>query len=128
MRRIRTFTTGLLTCALLLVSCGGDDDPEADLDPTGSVTEQGPVGLDPTEGPAATADPTTDPASPTPRPTATTPTASGEVYEVQSGDTLSGIAQRFNTTVEALVEANGLDDPNALFPGDELTIPAGPPE
>lgn len=126
MRRIRNFTTGLLTCALLLVGCGDDDDGiDADLDPTDAATEQGPANVDPTEGPATTAP--ADTPSPTPETTATTPTASGEVYEVQSGDTLSGIAQRFDTTVEALVEANGLDDPNALFPGDELTIPATAP-
>jgi LysM repeat protein len=58
--------------------------------------------------------------SPSPSPS---PSPAGEVYVVKSGDTLSDIAQRFDTTVEAIVEANDLDDPDTLAIGDELRIP-----
>lgn len=47
----------------------------------------------------------------------------GPVYIVQPGDTLTGIAQTFGTTVEALASANGIADPSALFPGTALVIP-----
>lgn len=46
------------------------------------------------------------------------------LYTVQSGDTLSGLAERFNTTVDELVAANGLTDPNSLQPGQTLLIPS----
>ncbi len=44
-------------------------------------------------------------------------------YRVQEGDTLSAIAVRFDTTVDALVEANDLDDPDSLTLGQRLSIP-----
>ncbi|CAN5590110.1 MAG: LysM peptidoglycan-binding domain-containing protein [Actinomycetota bacterium] len=44
-------------------------------------------------------------------------------YRVRQGDTLSAIALRFDTTVRALVEANDLDDPDALTLGQRLSIP-----
>lgn len=44
-------------------------------------------------------------------------------YEVASGDTLSGIAQRFGTTVAALQEENGLDG-DGIMAGQRLVIPA----
>lgn len=47
----------------------------------------------------------------------------GPTYIVESGDTLSAIARRFGTTVEAMVVANGIEDPSKLYPGAELTIP-----
>lgn len=49
------------------------------------------------------------------------------VHEVESGDTLGSIAQRYGTTVAAIMQANGLDDPDRLAPGDRLRIPADPP-
>ncbi len=48
---------------------------------------------------------------------------SGPVYVVVEGDTLTAIAVKFGTTVEALVEANGISDPSVLFPGMALVIP-----
>jgi len=47
----------------------------------------------------------------------------GPIYIVEPGDTLSGIARRFGTTLDAMIEANGIEDPSKLYPGAELTIP-----
>jgi LysM repeat protein len=44
------------------------------------------------------------------------------VYVVQPGDTLYGIAERYSTSVEAIVAANGLTD-TQIFVGQELGIP-----
>jgi LysM repeat protein len=49
--------------------------------------------------------------------------ASGPVYIVQSGDTLSSIAVRFNILVNDLMAANPSVDPNALAVGQQLVIP-----
>lgn len=43
-------------------------------------------------------------------------------YTVQSGDTLSGIAHRYNTTYRYLADLNGLSNPNLIYPGQVLTI------
>ncbi|HRN51237.1 MAG TPA: peptidoglycan DD-metalloendopeptidase family protein [Anaerolineales bacterium] len=44
-------------------------------------------------------------------------------YPVQSGDTLSSIALRFNTSVDEIVRASNLANPNNLNVGDILIIP-----
>jgi lipoprotein-anchoring transpeptidase ErfK/SrfK len=46
-------------------------------------------------------------------------------YTVQRGDSLSSIAARFSTTVAALMQLNGLTDPNFLYVGQVLTIIQG---
>jgi murein DD-endopeptidase MepM/ murein hydrolase activator NlpD len=45
------------------------------------------------------------------------------MYVVKSGDTLSTIADENGTTVQALVEANDIGNPNLIRIGDELVIP-----
>ena len=67
--------------------------------------------------------PTGDSASPTPAPTVAPPAASS--YTVQRGDTLGRIAQRFNTTISAIVQANNIRNPNLIFSGQVLQIPGG---
>lgn len=42
---------------------------------------------------------------------------------VQSGDTLSRIAALNNTTVAALVRANNIQNPDLIFPGQQIVIP-----
>ena len=44
-------------------------------------------------------------------------------YIVKSGDTLSGIAAEFNTTVSELVDLNDISNPNLIYPGEILKIP-----
>jgi LysM repeat protein len=45
------------------------------------------------------------------------------VHIVVAGETLSGIARRYETTVEALVNANNFLNPNRLSVGQHLIIP-----
>lgn len=42
---------------------------------------------------------------------------------VEAGDTLSALARRHGTTVEAIAKANGIADPNAIQAGRMLTLP-----
>lgn len=44
------------------------------------------------------------------------------VITVSRGDTLSGIASRYNTTVAALARINGISDPDLIYAGQTLTI------
>lgn len=62
---------------------------------------------------------------PEPEPTAT---RAPPIYVVQPGDTLSTIAERFQTTVEALVAANDIVDPALIEVGQKLVIPTEHPE
>lgn len=59
---------------------------------------------------------------PVAEPSASTP-VTGSTYVVQYGDTLSGIACRFGVTIDALVRANGLLNPNWIYAGQRLIIP-----
>ena len=47
---------------------------------------------------------------------------------MQSGDTLGEIAQRYSVSVEQLVQANKLTNPDALEVGQMLVIPVVPPQ
>jgi murein DD-endopeptidase MepM/ murein hydrolase activator NlpD len=53
---------------------------------------------------------------------ATASWAFAETITVRPGDTLWALAQRYDTSVEALMEANGLSRPD-LRPGDSLALP-----
>ncbi|WP_102280014.1 LysM peptidoglycan-binding domain-containing protein [[Lactobacillus] timonensis] len=48
-----------------------------------------------------------------------------QYYTVQSGDTLSGIASSYNTTVNTLANLNGLSNPNMIYVGQRLLLHAG---
>ncbi len=45
-------------------------------------------------------------------------------YVIQAGDTLSGIAVRLGTTVYALMIANNIANPNLIYAGMRLVVPA----
>jgi LysM repeat protein len=65
-----------------------------------------------------TVEPTT---APTAAPDVVLPTPT--VYVVKLGDTLGSIAQRFEVTLEALMAANDITNPNVLSVGQSLIIP-----
>lgn len=44
-------------------------------------------------------------------------------YTVQKGNTLSGIAQKYGTTVRELVILNNIKNPNLIYPGEEFKVP-----
>lgn len=48
--------------------------------------------------------------------------SSATVYTVKAGDTLSGIAQKFGTTVSYLVSINGISNPNLIYVGQVLKV------
>ncbi|MCY3978973.1 MAG: LysM peptidoglycan-binding domain-containing protein, partial [Chloroflexi bacterium] len=50
--------------------------------------------------------------------------AAFDTYIIQSGDSLYGIAQRFNTTVETLMAVNSLSGDGRIIAGQALLIPA----
>jgi LysM repeat protein len=68
-----------------------------------------------------------------PQPTATSPDVTPPalpllvVYAVQPGDSLSSIAIKYGTTVDAIMTANNLASPDLIYPGQELEIPVGTP-
>lgn len=48
--------------------------------------------------------------------------STSEYYVVKSGDTLSGIATRYNTTVYRLQQLNGIKNANLIHVGDKLRV------
>jgi len=55
--------------------------------------------------------------------TTTPPPSSSTTYTVKSGDTLSAIAARYNTTVSSIAAANNITNVNLIRVGQVLTIP-----
>ena len=49
---------------------------------------------------------------------------SAGTYTVRQGDTLWGIARRYNTTVSALASLNRIANPDLIYPGQVLRLPA----
>ncbi|WP_270635049.1 LysM peptidoglycan-binding domain-containing protein [Limosilactobacillus mucosae] len=54
--------------------------------------------------------------------TTTNTEASAASYTVKSGDTLSGIANQYNTTVNQIVSLNQLSNPNLIYVGQVLKL------
>jgi len=71
--------------------------------------------------PIATPVPAQPTATSTPVPS--TPTPAPVIHVVQPGESLSGIAFEYKLPVEALAEANGIQDPNVIQVGQKLVIP-----
>ena len=127
--------------AFLLVSmpggCGDDndiddetsDDAEAIAEPTPppmmDIVEPEPGDLDPPDEPAGDQENgNTGNADDNGAEAAEEDTGAPDgVHVVQQGDTLYGIAVQYSVSMDALMEANNMDDPNQLQVGQELQIP-----
>jgi LysM repeat protein len=57
-----------------------------------------------------------------PSPVTAAPATAGR-YTIVAGDTISGIAGRFNTSTQAILSANGLGWSSIIYPGQSLAIP-----
>lgn len=102
----RTVLLAVAAVALVLPACGDDgaEEPVPTSPPTATATETA------TEVQAEA-------------PEAEEPEPEQQTYRVRSGDTLSSIARRFDTTVRALVRLNDIDNPNKIRAGQELKVP-----
>ena len=77
--------------------------------------------------PPPTTAPPTGPPTTTPKPTKS-PEATSFIYVVKAGDTLSKIADMFHVLQQAILDANPeITDPNQIFIGQEIVIPAPAP-
>ena len=47
------------------------------------------------------------------------------IHTVQSGDTLNRISQQYDVSIDDIMAANGLTDPNVISVGQQLVIPVG---
>jgi LysM repeat protein len=77
------------------------------------------------ETPSPTSPPDTAPpnGTPTAEPTAGSTAVASRTYKVKKGDTLFAIAQRFDTTVAAIIKLNKIKDPALIHAGLVLKIP-----
>jgi LysM repeat protein len=79
-------------------------------------------------GSTATAPAAAVPAAPALAPVPTSPASTARTYHtVQPGENLFRIALRYGMTVDVIVAANNLANPNAVQVGQKLLIPAGSP-
>lgn len=123
----------LLGCAFFATAClpfvgdGSDDEatPTPDQIPTvipvDSATPQAATSPVPTLQPLATRQPQATSAPPS-----CTPRNDWPIYTIQAGDTLYSIAQRTETTVDAIVAANCLGDANVIRTNQEIRVPRQP--
>ncbi len=117
---------GVLFLALLLLpnfAGGGSDSELPSLQQSPSTTTSDVAeSIQPPAAESLVAEPSEPVAAPPPA--ETTLTSDGGVYVIESGDTIWDIASRFGTTVEAIVEANDMENPAELQVGQEIVIPA----
>lgn len=102
--RTRRWAIGLVA-VLAIAACGGGEGDAAATDaPTAAATAAGEQATT-----AASRDAATE--------------SGRRTYVVEPGDTLTSIAERFDTTVEAIVRTNDIDDPDVIDVGVEFVIP-----
>lgn len=114
-----------------IVSAVSPAAPETTEPGSGAVVTSAPAGgTAVASGPTATSapgGPTAEP-PPTEAPTAEPPppdsgTGNYVWYTVQRGDTVYSIARRYGSSVNAIVQANGLTDASQIYAGQKLKIP-----
>src|SRR5262249_15237283 len=66
----------------------------------------------------------TAPQNPTPVPVAAVISGQQNTHTVRFGETLLHIAQRYGTTMQAIMSVNGISNPNRIYAGQQLVIPA----
>ena len=49
-------------------------------------------------------------------------------HTVAPGDTLFGIARKYNTTMENILKFNTISNPNLIHVGQRIVVPLSPPE
>jgi LysM repeat protein len=112
---VEKFNLGPDGIALILLLNPYDEAAGTGIDPSTAIVYPGQVIWIPYPGmPLPTA---------TPIP-ADLPRGTKLTYIVEAGDTLGGIAAKFNSTIDAIIKENKIDNPNALFVGQTLIIPA----
>lgn len=124
------FFAGVTLLVLIVQGSLGDNESgspaaTATAEPAGAVEEAAPAeeAAPPGEAaPAAEASGTGEAGTEGSGANATEPESEKQFYRVQSGDTLESIANRFDTTVAALLELNPDIDPLALRPGQRIRI------
>ncbi|MBU2043016.1 MAG: LysM peptidoglycan-binding domain-containing protein, partial [Alphaproteobacteria bacterium] len=91
--------------------------------PVGSI-EGGALDAPVNAGPRPAAGPASEGFTEPPPPARTGGAVSaGAAYEIQPGDTISGIGRRFQTPVQTLIDLNGLGPRAAINPGQRIILP-----
>lgn len=120
-------TSAPVTATVVLTATALPLDTVTTVPPTAATTPTATAAptSEPTAVPTATPEPTAVPPTAIPPTAAPAPPVAQRTYTVQPGDTLLSIAEKFNTTVTAIVEANNLtpQQADALRVGQELVIP-----
>lgn len=130
---MRYFFVFFLLLVGLTIACGGGDEGSVPtLIPTADVSA--PAGGTPDHSPRITESPANNlPATWTPQPSplpvtampnpGPDPAGTSESYTVQPGDTLAEIAARYGVDLNALAEANNIENIDVIEVGQLLIIP-----
>lgn len=105
-----------------LITAGGLTAPTVDLPPTATSPATGAAAPAPSDTGATTGTVEAGEGD-----AAAAAEGDGEIYIVQAGDTLSGIATKLGVSVDALVDANGLENADFVFSGQRLNVPSDNP-
>ena len=126
---MRLILLPLLVLAILATACGGSDDGPVVVQTTTTgmfiTTTVAPSDYSPATTTTPNVATTVAATATTTAPPATTTVAVADVPEsvtVEKGDSLSKIAKRYGTTVDALVRINELCDANQIFVGQVVLL------
>ena len=103
-------------------------DTPVDTDAPVSTTK--PISPSPTMTSTAASPSSATASTPVSTPASTVGTATAvslpAIHEVQPGETLSEIAKQYGLAMQALLDANGIQNADAIYSGQELRIPGAP--
>ena len=85
-----------------------EDKPRAQAEPAPAAAEPAPAAVEPARETAAVPKPEIP---------------AGRFHTVEKGETLWGISRQYGVSLDSIVEANKLDDPDRLSVGQRLVIP-----